>query len=84
MSLTIRNAFLILIIGFFLSGCAASTLSYKGADGSSLVLSNYVVNTSDKDGRPVTMIPAESIMKGALDKIIETISSLSSVAGMVK
>ncbi len=77
-----KKRLVILIIAvFFLMGCA-STLVMKGADGSTMTLSNYAVTEVYTDGKLVqrVMVPDNSMFAGILDKL----SSLwQSVSGMM-
>lgn len=77
---SMKKLIAILFIVAFLTGCAASTLSMKGADGSSMVLENYVVTeVYSPEGKLTkrTMIPAKSMIEGALDKLAAAWKSIS-------
>lgn len=66
-----KKAITILVILFFLSGCA-STLSMKSADGSALTLSNYAVTeVYNPDGKLVqrVMVPDNSWFAGIIEKV---------------
>ncbi len=76
-----KRALILLIVVFFLMGCA-STLAMKGADGSTMTLSNYAITEIYTDGKLAqrVMVPDNSWFVGIMDKL----SSLwQSVSGMM-
>lgn len=80
-----KKVLVILMTVFLLTGCAASTLSMRNADGSTMDMRNYVVTESySTDGKLTarTFVPAENILKGSLDKILDVVKSILELTGL--
>jgi len=73
----------LLVILLLLTGCATSKFSMKGPDGSMMTVENYVVTETYVEGKLTKrlLVPAKSILEGALDKIKTVISSILEMDG---